>query len=372
MLTLSSQRHYGMDLVRSFAILTVLIGHALIFFPQFFNVNWLIYLAVFGVELFFALSGFLIGNILIRLNKEEFNFSMVVQFWIKRWMRTIPVYIFIVTIIMLNNQKFYFSYLLFIQNIYPEQLKDFPVSWSLTIEEWFYLSFPLLMYFGNKITKLLKINSNKIVILLSIIVFIVVPFVLRLLEINNNENWDNSIRKQIHMRLDGIGYGILLAYIYNQKKHLLLQYKHNLTLGIFLLIGFIFIWWLFNTYINIFSAKSTLFNNAIFYPLINIYSALFVAYFIRFQKYSSNPIQKIVLFVSLISYSLYLVHFPIYTWFAKFTSSISMTILALIISIICMFVIGTILYKVIEKPCIDLRNKWYSKQTIKTSLDISK
>lgn len=352
-------RHFGMDMVRAFAILTVLIGHGLIFFPQFFHVEWLIYLAVFGVELFFALSGFLIGNILIRMTHKQLNLSDVLQFWIKRWMRTIPVYLFIVFLIMLINQKFYLSFLLFTQNYYPEQLKDFPISWSLTIEEWFYLTFPLVMYL---ISKLLNKSKKSLIVPLATVVFILMPMILRYYSIDNTENWDNTIRKQIHFRPDGIAYGVLLAYLYDSYQSIFIKNKFTILFGILTIIGFIAVWWLFNQNINIFSAHSSVFNNVIFYPLINIYSALFVAYFIRFQNYSTAKFQKGILFISLISYSLYLVHFPIYLWFSKYATTPATAFSYLTIAIIFMFTLGTLLYNTIEKPFINLRNSWTSKE----------
>lgn len=358
MLSQLQHRHLGMDIVRAFAILTVLIGHGLIFFPQFFRVEWLIYLAVFGVELFFALSGFLIGNILMRMTQKQLILSDILQFWIKRWMRTVPVYLFIVALIMLINHKFYFSYLIFTQNYFPDQLKDFPISWSLTIEEWFYLTFPLLMYL---ISKLLDKSKKSLIIPLATLVFLIVPLILRYLAIDSSDNWDNSIRKQIHFRPDGIAYGVLLAYLYENYKSIFIKSKFTLLLGGLVIIGFIGVWWLFNQNINIFSAHSSVFNNVVFYPLINIYSAVFVAYFIRFQTYSTSKVQKGILFISLISYSLYLVHFPIYLWFSKYATTPSLAFSYLIIAIIFMFTIGAVLYKTIEKPIINLRNSWTSK-----------
>lgn len=356
-------RHLGMDIVRAFAVLTVLIGHALIFFPAYFKVTWLMYFAVFGVELFFALSGFLIGTILIKVSQHNFTLKKLINFWIKRWMRTIPVYLFIVLLIIIFNQKLYFSYFLFIQNFYPDQLQDFPVSWSLTIEEWFYVSFPLLMYIINGIGKLIKASLQKIIIPLSIVIFIGVPLLLRFLEIDNNLNWDNNIRKQIHLRLDGIAYGVLLAYFYNLNQGWFHHRQRTKTLGLLVAFGFMLIWWFYNQNINIFKAKSSVLNNIVFYPIINIYCMLFVAFFLRFKNYSTQVIQKIILFLSLTSYSLYLIHFPIYLWFYQKSESALGAIFYLILAILCLLILGTILYKTIEKPFIDLRNKWMVKKS---------
>ncbi len=357
-LYVSSNRHLGMDMVRAFAILTVLIGHSLIFLPQFFNVEGLIYLAVFGVELFFALSGFLIGNILIRMSKQTLTISHVVHFWLKRWLRTIPVYLLIAIIVMLYYQQFHASYLIFLQNNFPDQLKNFPVSWSLSIEEWFYISFPLLMLVVSKVSIRFNLNLRKFLLPISIAVFILVPIVLRYLELNAPGNWDYSIRKQIVLRLDGIAYGVLLAYLYDLYKDRFIQRRYSFLLAAALLLGFIGVGYFYNVNVNIFTAQANFFNSLIFYPMINIYSALFVAFFIRYTSYSTSRVQRVVLFVSLISYSLYLIHYPVFIWFSAFAKTASLSFLYLGISIVVMFVIGTFLYICVEKPFIKLRGKW--------------
>ena len=47
-----------------------------------------------GVELFFVLSGFLIGGILIKTFQKDNSFGIktISNFWIRRWFRTLPNY----------------------------------------------------------------------------------------------------------------------------------------------------------------------------------------------------------------------------------------------------------------------------------------
>jgi peptidoglycan/LPS O-acetylase OafA/YrhL len=46
----------------------------------------------YGVELFFALSGFLIGNLLIRTGSALAQPDRLVTFYIRRWFRTLPLF----------------------------------------------------------------------------------------------------------------------------------------------------------------------------------------------------------------------------------------------------------------------------------------
>ena len=77
-------RVFGLDLIRAGAVSLVLVAHASYLLepvfaaPRTFNV-----LAVLGVELFFVLSGFLIGGIIIDTVRRDPRW--VANFWLRRW-----------------------------------------------------------------------------------------------------------------------------------------------------------------------------------------------------------------------------------------------------------------------------------------------
>ncbi len=91
-----NRRNYSLDVLRACAILLVLASHCLFFiiqiFPQSDAVKRISYFCGFwGVELFFILSGFLIGKIIRELVVLDSN-HWIIFFWIRRWFRTIPCY----------------------------------------------------------------------------------------------------------------------------------------------------------------------------------------------------------------------------------------------------------------------------------------
>lgn len=147
-------RIFGLDVMRFVAIFMVLIGHSKMLLPvQYKPVFDGILLD--GVAIFFVLSGFLIGKILIKqLETSEANLSGLVYFWKRRWMRTLPAYLFVLLFLMIYTIIFvpsnfptdWWKYFLFSQNLINERNEFFAESWSLSIEEWFYLTIPLLIF----------------------------------------------------------------------------------------------------------------------------------------------------------------------------------------------------------------------------------
>ena len=98
---ISDKRIYGLDILRALAILFVVVGHGKFLLPT--KLYFLHEAFVFdGVSIFFVLSGFLIGGILIKLlDKSQPAKELLVDFWIRRWFRTLPNY-FLVLFILLN------------------------------------------------------------------------------------------------------------------------------------------------------------------------------------------------------------------------------------------------------------------------------
>jgi peptidoglycan/LPS O-acetylase OafA/YrhL len=106
-----------------------------------------------GVNLFFVLSGFLIGGILLD-NILTTNFVSV--FYARRSFRIIPIYLIVLVIVaLILNEHFsraILAYLVFLQNYYMAYEGHWGISnlgptWSLAVEEQFYLLMPLVIWF---------------------------------------------------------------------------------------------------------------------------------------------------------------------------------------------------------------------------------
>jgi peptidoglycan/LPS O-acetylase OafA/YrhL len=311
-------RVFGLDFLRCIAIILVLIAHT--FSLKFQNPaleTITFYSGLIGVEVFFVLSGFLIGSILIKNHNYSgiTSFSSIKSFWIRRWFRTLPNYYLVIIIYELlyyssqhhlifsvsNN----FTYLVFLQNFYtpmPENI--FGVSWSLSIEEWFYLLFPLFL-FG--VQYLIKSKSKAF--LAVALIFILLPLLLRIYFALSNMglSWDQGYRKMVPLRLDAIGTGVLLSYLKYYHADFFYKYKglfFSTGLALFIgVIGFFYSSGLLHIPYSGFLQKT------IFFTFLSVSLAALIPwmYEIKVDKISKF-IWGPVTFISLISYSLYLLH----------------------------------------------------------------
>ena len=140
-------RNFGLDIARSVAVLLVLFSHLLLGAASGHPVRIasLVYLGQAGVELFFSLSGFLIGGLLLDLAEAGPTPRGALTFWFRRWMRTLPLYYAVLLWATWYTGRAEPHAWFFLQNFYQGETKIVSVAWSLVLEEYFYFFFPLLM-----------------------------------------------------------------------------------------------------------------------------------------------------------------------------------------------------------------------------------
>src|SRR4051794_27322921 len=103
---IDNKRVFGLDILRALAISFVVIGHGGKLLPD--NLKKVTdFFVIDGVSIFFVLSGFLIGGIFIRkITKNGFNKEILLDFWIRRWFRTLPNYFLVLIAICILNLFF--------------------------------------------------------------------------------------------------------------------------------------------------------------------------------------------------------------------------------------------------------------------------
>jgi peptidoglycan/LPS O-acetylase OafA/YrhL len=157
-----SERLPELDGLRGIAILQVVLWHYALLEPLHgsfvYYVLKLLRLSWSGVDLFFVLSGFLIGGILLDARESPNYFK---TFYIRRFCRIFPLY-YLVVAVLLAGQTFFASspvfkgtfhwpvYAAYLQNFWSAATGSLgpaflAVTWSLAVEEQFYLSLPMLI-----------------------------------------------------------------------------------------------------------------------------------------------------------------------------------------------------------------------------------
>lgn len=143
-----------LDLCRSLAIIMVILSHGRVFLlPALPSSQYLKFGGFLGVELFFVLSGFLIGRIIFdKIEKSDTAFGWIPSFWFRRWMRTYPSYILflILNLLLIDNirpdaQPNLLAFSTFTQSLTIPHPSFFGEAWSLAVEEVFYFSFPIVI-----------------------------------------------------------------------------------------------------------------------------------------------------------------------------------------------------------------------------------
>lgn len=349
-------RNIGLDIARSIAIIMVLISHSRMFFTQYADVQWLSFNGFFGVEVFFVLSGFLIGRIIIKSVVEKPSLSNLLMFYKRRWYRTLPLYFLMVFALFILGKQFHWTNLIFLQNFDEVSLGFFPVSWSLSIEEWFYLTVPFIFLV---IFSFLKVKNKGILFIAVTIMLLILFNGMRVYEvITNNPTWDFGVRKQIFLRLDSILTGVLIAGIsvYYKKFYdsLKTSYLYVISIAGILFCGYYYV-------IELEAGKeiinSSFFGRTFLFSLVSLFFGLLI---VALEKtdFTNARISKPVNFISVTSYSVYLVHYELFIYLLKYNNnSIQWSVLLLIISLILTYIISHTLYRYYEKPFMNLRDK---------------
>jgi len=302
------------------------------------------------------------------------------NFWVRRWFRTLPNYWLILTVNFILYQALKLDLFelqdlkgyVFLQNLrHPNILNAFPEGWSLSVEEWFYLTLPVAMYVlsrfkvASKEAFLFKVFTGYL------LVFVIIRFINAFNPLNGLDP-DEGIRKVVLFRLDAVMYGVLFAY-FNYFKPLALE-KIKKHLFVLCIIGFNIIFYLSIHLKLIFFIQSDLtirfIRNAFMYLVIPLFLSLCLPYANSVKTISNKTISKIVQHISKISYSVYLIHLSlIYRPFFKSLkfNSFSSAFMYYVLYWIIIFVLSSLIYKYFEYPVMKLRDRFSTKKAVKTS-----
>jgi peptidoglycan/LPS O-acetylase OafA/YrhL len=170
LLLAGAKRNNGLDTLRVAAILLVFAYHYMVFVSGEPTFGWVSTAGWAGVDLFFVLSGYLIGNQLFAGISRGQTLSLK-AFYARRFVRTLPNYYAVLALYFLlptlmggNAPPPLWRFLSFTQNLWLQPGTAFSHAWSLCIEEQFYLLLPLFIVGALRIGKRFSVRAAWLVL----------------------------------------------------------------------------------------------------------------------------------------------------------------------------------------------------------------
>ncbi len=353
-----NSRLFGLDLLRSAAISLVLLCHILLLMRFVWKcAGWSVMAGYFGVELFFVLSGFLIGGILIGdVEKRGADGGTLLNFWKRRWLRTLPNYVLFLGINILvawsvtNRMPQWQNHLWFGQNLTDNRGSFFPEAWSLAVEEWFYLLAPLAVF--GVIRLGMSVRSSVLTVAVAGLVGI---SAWRMFYVAHaNPGWMTGTRSVVMLRLDACMFGVLGAFL--RHYHPRAWFEAKGAKCIFGVACLITAGWMFRNFRldESFIARTHLFT------LTSLGVALCLPW-LESLRCPQGALGKAITGLSKWSYSLYLVNFLIFQWLARETGlglgEPSTAFIAAMTGLFLSVVASALVYYTFELPILRWRDR---------------
>jgi len=330
------------DGMRAIAVLLVILFHANF---SFFSGGYI------GVDVFFVLSGYLITLTIDKeMSENRFSFQ---QFYLRRIRRIIPVLVFVMIvatipaylILFADNLESYgrtlihtilstnnFHLWIILKDYFAENsdLIPFLHTWSLSVEEQFYFVWPVILLVSHKFLS----TKNR---LLFIILFVIVTLILSIYLTKTNINMAYFL---LPARFFELGMGACLAMYWDK----LPSFSKNNN-GIISIIGLLLI---LIPAIELTKASAFPGLNA-FWPCLGTCLLIFTGRNEANKGIINTFLQnKTLVWVGLLSYSLYLWHWPIFT-FIKYLG-VNLDGIIRISAIILTFILSYFSWKYVEQP----------------------
>lgn len=341
-----------------------------------------------GVDVFFVMSGFLISGILLRQYDKEGRLNLK-NFYIRRYLRLTPAYYFMLTLYWLlsgHNSDAVWANYLYVSNFLPYEDQAAGWTWSLAVEEQFYLIYPLILMAALKWSKRLGVVLVSL-FFLSILIdtFIVMNDAMLSTQPSSviyqygdfYHHFFTHLYDDLYTRFGGLVVGCLVAYAMHYHKPQLTLVA-NSNVGIFLTmlaIGLMVFLMAFPVFLPAYDAYQTLhiiyyiFNHTLFAVGVGI---LMIAMLLQ-QHFIANCFKwffslTIWYPIAVLSYSLYLIHLVVmvivipallhltmsmpelYAW-----SMGQVLLYGFLISTVLSICIAALMYVLIEKPIMNLR-----------------
>lgn len=336
---------------------TVFISHQPTF-GIFSEIGWV------GVDLFFLLSGYLIGNQIFSTLAKQRKFSLKL-FYSRRLLRTLPNYLVVLSLYFLipgfseaETISPLWKFLTFTQNLGLQIGTAFSHAWSLCIEEQFYLILPILTLTAVRHKSMRPLSIIFITMLIGGIILRVWLWHYCCAQ-DTYAEFKTMYFKHIYYasccRLDELIFGVSIAVLKNFHIKIWekIMTKGNWLL-LFGLVGSCVTCYGFAKY------HYSFFMTAFGFPALAISFAALTISALDPDSYLSRIKIPGAATIAIWSYAIYLIHKPVsvlmYHELTKFGVEPS-SLLAIAIIMTCSALSGKLLYDLVEMPFLKMRDK---------------
>lgn len=314
--------------------------------------------ASFGVEIFFVLSGFLIGQLIIKEVLTPPSGRGLGRFYLRRWLRTLPPYYLVLGLRTFIGHPFSWKFVVFVQNFDHDVMKSFPISWSLSIEEWFYLIAPLLLLVAAKQTR----RASPRTFFVTCAIIAVVTLAARIVAVLK---WNIQPRDHIFLRMDTMMVGVMLGglRVYDRARYDRLV-RHRKALFFAGLLGILAMGTILYRQIFAGTVNDSRFMRTLFFDPLSISIGLWLLSLESSRRvnvaWAGRRWAGVVRFLSLTSYSMYLIHLSAFEPFWKLndrTTGVAQSLQWMACALAVAALVASLMYRVFERPVLRLRDR---------------
>jgi peptidoglycan/LPS O-acetylase OafA/YrhL len=349
-----NSRKIELDFVRGIAILLVLGAHYVQPSTGVALIDWFAVttkaVGGVGVDLFFALSGFLVGGLLLKEYKTTGTLNAK-RFLVRRALKILPaLYVLVLFHAIVGRHPidtFFWQNIFQVQNYFGTSIAQ---TWSLGVEEHFYLLLVGLL--------VLCIGRSSRFIFWVLLGVCVTSTLVRIIAVQHG--YIDAAFRQTQFRIDGLMYGVLLALVFHFYPKVFAKFAHQRE--VLIVISACLCLWIYYTAENFPLVRSIGFS---------IQGLGFIAFLTLVYTHSGRQVSRLwyrsVAWLGVYSYGIYLWHTlalapgakaitimqsaslnPLLTW-----------VIALTVQLAIGIAVGVIMTKVVELPMLRVREKLF-------------